>query len=75
MDNKSVVKYRREHDVRVIKKRGGDGASSMNRMASVGALLMNDHNASFGKANRAQTPVKGIICGDYGQAAESYYQA
>ena len=29
--------------------------------------------ASFGKSNRTQTPVKGIINNDYGQQAEGYY--
>ena len=28
------------------------------------------NNASFGKKNRPQTPVKGIISGDYGNQAE-----
>ena len=31
--------------------------------------------AAFGKANRAQTPVKGIITGTYGQEAESYFKS
>ena len=35
---------------------------------------MSQADSSFGKPNRAQTPVKGIICGDYGAAAESYYR-
>ena len=29
---------------------------------------------SFGKANRAQTPVKGIITGTYGEEAEVFYK-
>lgn len=37
-------------------------------------MLMGQADSSFGRPNRAQTPVKGIICGDYGAAAENYYQ-
>ena len=67
-----MVKFRKDHDVRIIKKRGDCG--SLGRMASVGAILMNEHNASFGRPNRPQTPVKGIITGDYGSVAEAYYR-
>ena len=72
-DNRSLSKYRRENDVRVTKKRG-ESNPSMGRMASVGALLMSNADQSFGKPNRAQTPVKGIICGDYGTVAENHYK-
>ena len=40
----------------------------------MGAILMSQADSSFGKPNRAQTPVKGIICGDYGAAAENHYR-
>jgi len=72
-DGKSIVQFRKDNDVRLIKRRGD--SNSLNRMASVGAFLMDQGNTSFGKANRPQTPVKGIITGDYGQVAESYYAA
>ena len=71
-DNRSLSKYRRENDVRVSKKRGE--SNPLGRMASVGALLMSQADQSFGKPNRAQTPVKGIICGDYGNVAENHYK-
>lgn len=29
---------------------------------------------AYGKANRPQTPVKGIITGVYGEEAESYFR-
>lgn len=72
-DNRSLSQYRKEHDIRVNKKRG-ESNPTMGRMASVGALLMAKADSSFGKPNRAQTPVKGIICGDYGNVAESHYK-
>ena len=70
------MQFRKEHkDIRVIKKRGeAREAASMNRMASVGAYVVNSNDCSFGKPNRAQTPVKGIITGEYGQAAEEFYK-
>ena len=80
-DGKSVVQFRREHsEIRRVKKRG---ERSVNRMASVGAILMDPNSVTyntnqqsvFGKANRPQTPVKGIITGDYGQVAEQFYKA
>ena len=82
VDGKSVVQFRKEHsEVRRVKHRGQP--SGVNRMASVGALLMDPQNVTYnsngpnayGKPNRPQTPVKGIITGDYGQVAESYYKA
>ena len=80
-DGKSVVQFRKDHsEIRRVKKRG---ERSVNRMASVGAILMDQSSVTyntnqqsvFGKANRPQTPVKGIITGDYGQVAEQYYKA
>ena len=51
-DNRSLSQYRKEHDIRINKKRG-ESNPTMGRMASVGALLMAKADSSFGKPNRA----------------------
>ena len=76
-----VSQFRAGIDVRVPKKPVGVGLKE--RVSSGQAFqtqIQSDSGqsaspAAFGKKNRAQTPVKGIITGQYGEAAEHYYKA
>jgi len=74
-----VRDFRSNLNVRLQKKQ----SVPVNRVASVQAFghVVIDRDPrnpaalpTFGKPNRAQTPVKGIVNGDYGQSAENYYR-
>ena len=64
--------FRAELDVRVPVKQGMTRKDSVNP-ASLKSVMSIGINA-YGKANRPQTPVKGIITGVYGEEAESYFR-
>ena len=74
-----VRNFRQNVDVRVVKK--PVSVTAANRVSSEQAFKQSaafdpqsQSTPSYGKKNRAQTPVKGIINGTYGQEAESYYR-
>ncbi len=64
--------FRADLDVRVPVKQGTSRKDSIN-LASLHGIMSLGINA-YGKANRPQTPVKGIITGVYGEEAESYFR-
>ena len=74
-----VSDFRKNHDVWVKKKHGQPPrVSSVQAFASVGSPVNPDPQIAaaispYGKANRTQTPVKGIINNTYGIAAEQAY--
>ena len=71
---KEISRFRNENMVVKTQKQGTSRAQGMVRNASVDLFrrsLGDDH--AFGKQNRPQTPVKGIISGMYGSEAGDYY--
>ena len=73
-----VREFRSNHDVRKIKKQGHPQRVTSLRQFETTTVDPDPTKAvslsAFGKANRAQTPVKGIITGSYGEAAEQYFK-
>ena len=75
-----VRPFRQQHDVRVIKKPTDRALGRVSSLRSFATQVVNpDPTVAakmniYGKANRAQTPVKGIITGSYGEDAEAYYR-
>ena len=73
-----VVKANQVKQYRVDKNmikghRRQQSSSFLSRNASVDVIRTLGDAHSFGKQNRPQTPVKGIISGMYGSEAEDYY--
>ena len=72
---KDVKQFRMNTDIRIKKKFGGSkptGTSALSRIASVEEYT--PITKPYGRPNRAQTPVKGIINGTYGNEAEEEYK-
>ena len=75
-----VRPFREGLDVRVIKKPTDRALGRVSSLRSFQTQVVNPDPAVaakmniYGKANRAQTPVKGIITGTYGEDAEAYYK-
>ena len=69
-----VSQYRNQNKIVKTIREGGRREGAFNRNSSVDIIrtqLGPEH--SFGKQNRPQTPVKGIITNIYGTEAEAFY--
>ena len=67
--SRDFIKYKKDHDKTSFRIPFGLSALKSRDMS-----LPNDHSFSYGRANRPQTPVKGIILNTYGETAGAALQ-